>query len=153
MNGRPNTRVTLTMALVLATTMALAAARSARESPQSARPTTAPNEEDGGRAVEDTAPGRAGLRVYLDPETGELRSRPSDHGLDQELEEGRPSAADWLNTYGGDLLQERVPQGGYMVDLRGRFQSSVVAAIDPDTDEVETDCLAGPARDEATDEN
>jgi hypothetical protein len=37
-----------------------------------------------------------------------------------------------------------------MVDLRGRFQSAVVATIDPETDEVEIDCITtavveGPA--------
>ncbi|MFQ5351243.1 MAG: hypothetical protein ACE5EG_12450 [Thermoanaerobaculia bacterium] len=109
--------------------------------------------EDGDHAAEDTTPGQAGLRVHLDPETGQLMGRPSAEELEREVGGRLPGPADWLNTYGGDLLQEALPQGGYKVDLRGRFQSSVVATIDPDTDEVELDCIAVSARMEATDEN
>ena len=57
---------------------------------------------------------------------------------------------DRLNTYSGDLLEEALPDGGFKVDLRGRFRSAGVATIDPVTDEVEIDCVPVRVSDEET---
>lgn len=85
----------------------------------------------------ELAPGAAGIRVYLDPETGRVIDRPDEPGA---VPQPR-GLADRLNTYGGDLVQEPLPDGGFKVDLRGRFRSAVVATIDPVTDEVVIDCV------------
>ena len=143
-----NARITLAMAAALAVALVLAAANPATAPPRDAPPSVAPINEDVVGAVEDAAPGGAGLRVYLDPATGLLRNRPTD----PEAEEIIRDAAERLNTYGADLLQEPLPQGGFKVDLRGRFQSAVVATIDPRTDEVKIDCISTPASKEVDDE-
>ena len=72
------------------------------------------------------------MRVALDPETGELVQVPED-----ELDSPRRR----MRTYSGDLVQEALPQGGFKVDLKGRFESAVVATVDPETDEVTVDCV------------
>lgn len=108
---------------------------------------------------EDSAPSESpvplagGLRVYLDPETGEVRSRPADQDPELQREESRWGERESRNTYGGDLLQEPLDGGGFMVDLRGRFQSSVVATIDPETGAVTVDCVRAPAAGESEDED
>ncbi len=118
-------------------------------------PVASPGDDDDGAAETPPAaaagPARAAVRVFIDPETGELTSRPTREALDAQAgaPEGEPGS--WLNTYGGDLLEEYLPDGSVMVDLRGRFQTAVVATIDPDTGEVTTDCVVnGP---EASDDD
>lgn len=126
-----------TLALVL-----LAAGLAAAGGPRAesaASPAPAPLDEDGQASGEDAAAGRAGVRIYLDPSTGEIRSHPTP----EEERQLRPlDPGHRLSRYGGDLLQEPIPQGGFKVDLRGRFQSAVVATIDPHSDTVTLDCVA-----------
>jgi hypothetical protein len=65
------------------------------------------------------------MRVYVDPATGELLP-------------GRPTslppepAASALNTSAAGLVEVPSPGGGMMIDLQGRFQSPLVATIQPD---------------------
>ncbi len=95
--------------------------------------------------------GAAGIRAFLDLETGRLLARPpgGDAGAPGD---GRLGAHHPLNTYAGDLLEEPLPDGGYMVDLQGRFQSAVVATIDPVSGESAIDCVVATAPAEAEDE-
>jgi len=133
MKRRLNTRVILGMASALLAVVLLAAGEPGEEPPEPSVPA-------------------AGLRVYLDPETGEVSNRPADPASRLEAWGGVLSPRDRLNTYGGDLLQERLPGGGFKVDLRGRFQSAVVATIDPETDTVKIDCVSTPAIGEVADD-
>lgn len=119
----------LALAAVVVVVLALATGRSGGDPAEPQGPTP-----DAARSV--ATPEASGLRVVLDPETGALIQDPSDIPAD---EEGLPP--DRLRTYSGDLIQEPLPQGGFKVDLKGRFQSSLVATVDPLTDEVHVDCV------------
>jgi hypothetical protein len=125
----------------------LSAAGPGADPPAATEPAPSPRSEDGGQPAGKTAAGAAGIRVHLDPETGRVIERASD----PRAELPPRGLGDRLNTYGGDLLQEALPDGGFKVDLRGRFRSAVVATIDPVTDEVEIDCVPVPVSDEASD--
>ena len=164
MRRRLNPPMTLMLAFALLGVAALAAGLSAEAGAARERPVPATAGEDGaGRARDNAAAvgrspaaaargaGGAGMRVYLDPETGALRTGPR-APLAEGEERGPLSPAERLNTYGGDLLQEALPDGGFKVDLRGRFQTSVVATIDPATDEVSIDCVERPVGAAATGE-
>ncbi len=75
-------------------------------------------------AVAKTAPGTAGLKIYLDPETGRLGAPPAGaQALAQDI--------DPLNESDAGLVQVRMPDGHYMMDLKGRFAENVVVQIDP----------------------
>lgn len=124
--------ITLTSAAALAVAVVLAAANGTEAV---AGPQLPPRVEDAASAPEDVSPGTAGVRVYLDPETGEVLDRPTEQLTERLLDQR-------LSTHSRDLLEEALPEGGYKVDLRGRFQSAVVATIDPETDEVEIDCIS-----------
>ncbi len=152
MKRRPDARITLTLVLALLAVVGIAAGAPPEEPPAARGATAPPTPEDGGGEAEDSTPGAAGMRVYLDPDTGELRSRPADPGDGAETGRVELTPHERLNTYGGDLLQERLERGGFKVDLRGRFQRSVVVTIDPQTDEVSIDCVSDPATVEPTDE-
>lgn len=134
-------RITLPR-ILLAALVAVIAAGAAAERPASE---AAPPERAAATAEEaEPRPPEAGLRARIDPETGRLLAR------DVEAADGRlvGSGAEidhWLNTYSGDLLEVPLPDGGYMVDLEGRFQSSVVVRIDPESGETTAvDCHLGP---------
>jgi hypothetical protein len=149
MKRQPNNLVILTLAFALLATVVLAAGEPGEEQPAMPRPGAEPTGENEVGRTDTGAPGAAGLRVYLDPETGELTGRPADP--ETETEGGLMDPRQRLNTYGRDLLQERIESGGFKVDLRGRFQSAVVATIDPETDTVSIECVPGAVV-EATDE-
>ena len=73
-----------------------------------------------------SAPGTAGLKAYLDPETGELTTGPapaSELELDAELQNA-------LRRDDEGLEVVRHPDGSYSMDLQGRFQSVSVVTID-----------------------
>ena len=81
-------------------------------------------------AIAETAahPG-SGLRVYIDPETGALTTPPAG--------ERRFDSVELLQAMdtSHEGLEERpspVPGGGMIVDLKGRFQSTVFATLDSD---------------------
>ncbi|MFH1754902.1 MAG: hypothetical protein ABIA59_04290 [Candidatus Latescibacterota bacterium] len=81
-------------------------------------------------------PGTAGMRVYIDPATGEFLQEPpqpviSDAGKD---------INDPFSTSTEGLKQVPAPVGGgVMVDLQGRFRQIVSAAVD-DSGAVTTRC-------------
>ena len=90
---------------------------------------TLPADEHRGRIREHAAPfqrGPAGLRVYVDPQTGRFMSPPPDAAPAEETlaESGVQSAEGLVVTPG--------PMGGDVVDLQGRFQSTVTATLQPD---------------------
>lgn len=87
-------------------------------------------------------PGQAGIKAYLDPETGKLLAGPPAEEAEADPARLAPTAEEWINTYGKDLVQQPLEQGGYMVNLEGRFRSAVTVTIDPDTGEVASDCVA-----------
>ncbi len=160
-------RIALAIALALVGSLAIAGAQEAEEAEQQPVGQSAPEitgetnqaastGEDIGPPARDTPVGDAGMRVHLDPLTGEILPRPADPaGEERAAEDGTTPVTGprgWLNTYGDDLVQEPLPGGGFKVDLRGRFQSSVVATIDPETGEVEVDCVVSPAPAEAADD-
>ena len=146
MKRRAKPYAALVAALALTAAAVLAAGKPAPE--PAAAETRSQTDAGSPPAGREDLPGASGLRVLLDPETGRMRSRP----LDPEAADASRAARDRLNTYGADLIQERLPEGGFKVDLRGRFQSSVVATIDPRTLEVTVDCVRAPAGEEATDD-
>ncbi len=74
-----------------------------------------------------TPPGAAsGVKIYIDPETGEILDRPP--------EGAAPSAVEPAARAAGALEQvpSPVPGGGIGVDVRGRFQTPLDATIGPD---------------------
>jgi len=85
------------------------------------------------------SPGAGGFLAYIDPQTGRLLSEPPEGapalGLSQkELE--------MLSRSTLGLSEELLPGGGYMVRLRGRFQSFVVASVGEDG-LVKSRCIEG----------
>lgn len=143
------------IAPALVASLALAGAQEAEEPAPEAAPGTARGPAPAASTGEDVDPpardmpaGPAGVRVHLDPLTGEILDRPAEPEPEGQAAEDRPSGVSgprgWLNTYGDDLIQEALPGGGFKVDLRGRFQSAVVATIDPETGAVEVDCIVSP---------
>lgn len=77
------------------------------------------------------AAAQGGMKVYLDPQTGALRDTPAPGTAPLILS---PQEQNALSTYSGDLEQipSSLPGGGVMVDLKGRFQSPLMATIGPD---------------------
>lgn len=73
-------------------------------------------------------PHQGGMRAYIDPETGQLTSRPPDSRTRQALslsEEERNAAS----TSHEGFYEEVVPGKGVKLDLQGRFQSNVFATV------------------------
>ena len=136
-----STRAILTVVLALTGAALLAAGQPASERSGEAAPAEASASEDDATRNRAAAPGGAGMRVYLDPETGQLTGPPA--AGDEETAPRDPLGR--FSTYSGDLIEERLPGRGFKVDLRGRFQSAVVATIDPETQEVTIDCVTAPA--------
>jgi hypothetical protein len=68
-------------------------------------------------------------RVYLDPQTGRLLSEPPP---------GAPAMAlsaeelNMLSTSDAGLVETPIPDGGFMVDLQGRFRHAAVATVADD---------------------
>lgn len=81
----------------------------------------------------------AGMRIYVDPSTGELTSPPEAAAPQQR---GVGSAATSTSTQG--LVEEPAPGGGVMIDLQGRFQNEMHATIGADG-ALRTDCVELPA--------
>ena len=76
----------------------------------------------------------AGMRAYFDPKTGKIGPPPPDQAP-------LPSAAEQnaYSTSSVGLVVVPAPGGGEMIDLQGRFQTSITATIKPDGT-VQTDC-------------
>lgn len=88
-------------------------------------------------ATEAPAAAEAGMRVYRDPETGELTSTPSAADLQ--------AAKD--ASLGGETLAEPVqtvlPDGSVMMELNGHGQEYFMVTIDKDGNRV-TQCVQDP---------
>lgn len=70
--------------------------------------------------------GASGMRLYIDPKTGELLEAPP-QGAEVQMSQ---EAMEPFSTSPVGLVQENAPGGGKMVNLRGRFQQAFTAAID-----------------------
>ena len=68
-------------------------------------------------------------RVYLDPRTGRLLSEPPPGAPVMALS---PEELNMLSTSDAGLVEQALPDGGYMVDLQGRFQHAAVATVADD---------------------
>jgi hypothetical protein len=68
-------------------------------------------------------------RVYLDPDTGRLLSEPPPGTPVMTLS---PRELNMLSTSDAGLVEVRLPDGGYMVDLQGRFRHMAVATVADD---------------------
>jgi hypothetical protein len=79
---------------------------------------------------------RAAARAVLDPETGELTSRT----VEIEWRQSSPRLREKLSRKSDDLHEEPLPGGGFMVDLRGRFHTLLVAKVEADG-ELRTRCV------------
>jgi len=65
-----------------------------------------------------------GMRIHIDPVTGELLDHPPQPGTKFPLE------TDALNTSTVGLVEEDSPVSGKMVNLQGRFQHNYTATVD-----------------------
>lgn len=83
----------------------------------------------------EMAPGHAGMRVSIDPDTGELGMPTPEQqkAMDDDLREMLSRSADGLQP-------EVLPDGSVRVDLQGRFQSVSVASIDA-AGQLHTGCI------------
>ena len=83
--------------------------------------------ESPGEETETVAPARAGLRAYLDPETGELTSTPSREQVEALSEDVRSHALEKaLSRSSAGLEPFALERGGRGIFLEGRFQSALV---------------------------
>jgi hypothetical protein len=73
--------------------------------------------------------GAAGMKVYIDPQTGTIRRDPAPGTLPLQL---TPQEQNALSTSHQGLVEtpSPVPGGGVKLDLQGRFQSPLIGTID-----------------------
>lgn len=77
--------------------------------------------------VAPAAQGSAGITVYKDPKTGRFVPVPQEGAA-----ELSKALGDALSTSQEGLVEVPAPGGGFMVDLRGRFQSATMATVAAD---------------------
>jgi hypothetical protein len=87
--------------------------------------------------VETLAPAEAGMRVYRDPETGELTSTPS--AADLEAAKDADLRAETLR----DPVQTVMPDGSVMMELNGHGQEYFMMSVDKDGNRT-TECVQDP---------
>ena len=68
----------------------------------------------------------AGMRLYVDPDTGEFVETPSEASA---VETAQDEMGQFSTSTAG-LFEEEAPGGGIMVNLQGRFQQAYIATID-----------------------
>lgn len=68
-----------------------------------------------------------GIVVYIDPVTGAILEAPAPGSISLPL---TSALREELSTSAAGLEQVRLPGGGVIVDLQGRFQSPLIATID-----------------------
>ena len=73
-------------------------------------------------SVAPVAAGTAGLKIYLDPETGQLGGPGNGAALANDI--------DPLNDSVDGLVEVRMPDGSYMLDMKGRFAEYAVIQTD-----------------------
>lgn len=102
---------------------------SSAETPVSPHATTTVAEKRGEKTVHSPREA-AGIRVYINPTTGEILE-PSAGALAVETPE---SLAEAFNTSSAGLVEtpSPVPGGGIILDLQGRFHSPLVATQEAD---------------------
>jgi hypothetical protein len=100
----------------------------------------APHSEPATEALAGDAafPGHAGMRVSIEPETGELVVPASQPQKAQELE-----LQEMLSRSSLGLHEEALPDGGVKVNLQGRFQNASIAVIDGQGN-LHTSCVETP---------
>ncbi len=81
-------------------------------------------------------PGTAGMRVFLDPQTGRVIAPDQ---LPPEALSALEQAM--LRRDTGGLIQRSLPSGAVVVDLQGRFHNFAVATIEPEGGVSTTRCL------------
>ncbi len=94
------------------------------ETPASPNTTTTVAEKQGEKAAHSPE-GAAGMRVYIDPNTGEILEPPAGAPAAETPE----SLEKAFNTSSEGLVEtpSPVPGGGIILDLQGRFRSPLVA--------------------------
>jgi hypothetical protein len=72
--------------------------------------------------------GATGMKIYIDPQTGQLTTEPAG-AVPLQLS---PAEANALSTSHQGLVESLspVPGGGVIVDLQGRFQNPIFATVD-----------------------
>ena len=78
-----------------------------------------------GEAARDTPASVPEMRAYVDPRTGGLLPGPPADLPPEPVSPARDRSS-------AGLVEVSAPGGGSMIDLRGRFQSPLVATIGPD---------------------
>lgn len=92
--------------------------------------------EDGPSSPAATAPApHAGMRVFVDPDTGERTAPPAAPGA-------ALSGAAALSAKSLGLVEEVNPRGGYVINLRQRFRGAAKASVAADG-EISAQCEAG----------
>ena len=89
-------------------------------------------------------PGQAGMRVAIEPETGELGS-PSP----QQQKVMEDDLQEMLSRSDAGLFEEVLPDGTVKVHLQGRFQNASIAVIDDDGN-LHTSCVENHDASQAT---
>jgi hypothetical protein len=77
-----------------------------------------------------TVVGAAGMRIFKDPETGEIGMPTADQSAVLETDANSEDMT--------GLTQVTLPDGSVMIDLQGRFQESMVMQITPSGERVVT---------------
>ena len=126
--------------LCVACLMAALAMPAAASSPEGkGEPKRHAPEAESTQSVEPSVDAREGLRVVIDPETGEIITRPPRHRAE-------PISAPLANALSRSTEGLRVfdlPNGGKGVHLKGRFQHVLVVRAKPDGS-FETVCTNHP---------
>lgn len=116
------------LTILLMTILTLGACAGGADREAAEEPSRTAVADAGTEALETTPSGAAASRAYVDPQTGRLVAAPV--GGESEAPEAlRPER---LSRFQEDLIAEPLPEGGFAVDLRGRFQSETVAHLDAD---------------------
>lgn len=92
------------------------------------------------RKTQAAAPAQSGQRVFVDPDTGKI-TEPTPEQI-QALEQ---AVAGMLSQSSEGLQVIELPDGSVTIDLEGRFQEVVVAAVAPDGS-VRMGCVDHPAQ-------
>lgn len=136
----------LLMLTFLLLTVGACAGRADREASEDTTKTTV---DGAGTEASETMPAS---RAYVDPQTGRLVPAPVGGGEDL----AEALLPERLSRFQDDLVAEPLPEGGFGVDLRGRFRTDTVAHLDADgrlrIDCVDSQEAAGEASDRPTTE-
>ncbi len=90
--------------------------------PVLAAKTPAPAIERAPAVSPQAAPGQAGMRAYIDPETGMLGPPTADQAA--------LAGQDVIIDSGEGLVEERLPNGAVKMDLQGQFQEYAIMQLD-----------------------